>query len=403
MDDQSRVHRWVDYFLSFGAFPGESSTQRGRRRIIIGYAWIGSVITLGPVAADLAAGMPLVALFNFLVVAAAIPGLFLIRANPHRFFAITNGVMIIVFCSQLAVTALLGGLWPSGLTVLFGLVIALAAAIGLSPRAAGWWFVAFLASLLYAALIPNWIDPRYIVDDPTSDAVLNITVTASLTFAVVLYFTRQRDQLQKESDDLLHNILPDDIADRLKTDSTMIAEYLDETTVLFADVVDFTPMSSDMSPSELVGLLNSLFSVFDAFVAEVGIEKIKTAGDEYMVAAGVPQPRADHAQAAAELALRMRDHVASNRIAGHHIKMRIGIHSGPLVAGIIGTDKFSYDLWGDTVNTASRMESEGVPGSIQASAATHGLIRNDFLLSPRGTVTIKGKEDMETFILVSRN
>ncbi|MGI9584450.1 MAG: adenylate/guanylate cyclase domain-containing protein, partial [Acidimicrobiia bacterium] len=146
-----------------------------------------------------------------------------------------------------------------------------------------------------------------------------------------------------------------------------------------------------------------LFSVFDAFVADLGIEKIKTAGDEYMVAAGVPQPRADHAQAAAALALRMRDHVATNRIAGHHIKMRIGIHSGPLVAGIIGTDKFSYDLWGDTVNTASRMESEGVPGLIQTSAATHVLIRNDFVLSPRGTVTVKGKGHMKTFILVARN
>ena len=122
-------------------------------------------------------------------------------------------------------------------------------------------------------------------------------------------------------------------------------------------------MSAGMSPTELVGMLNNLFSAFDGFVAELGIEKIKTAGDEYMVAAGVPKPRADHAQAAADLALRMRDHVAANPIAGHRLEMRVGIHSGPLVAGIIGTGKFSYDLWGDTVNTASRMESEGVAGS----------------------------------------
>jgi adenylate cyclase len=122
-----------------------------------------------------------------------------------------------------------------------------------------------------------------------------------------------------------------------------------------------------------------------------------------MVAAGVPKPRADHAQAAADLALRMRDHLAANRIAGHRIEMRIGIHSGPLVAGIIGTRKFSYDLWGDTVNTASRMESEGVIGSIQVSTATYELIRNEYVFTPRGTVTVKGKGDMETFILVSRN
>jgi adenylate cyclase len=403
MSDQSRLHKSVDYFLSFGAFPGESITQRGRRRIVVGYAWIGSAITLGPIALDFLVGMPLVAFFNSLIIVVVVPGLFLMKAKPHLFGAITNVIMMIVFSIQLVVTALLGGLWPSGLTVLFGLIIVLAAAIAFSPRATAWWFAAFTASIIYAAWIPNWVDARYIIEDPTADAVLNITVTASLTLAVVLYFARQRDRFQRQSDDLLHNILPDEIADRLKTDITMIADQFDEASVLFADVVDFTPMSADMSPTELVGLLNSLFSVFDAFVAELGIEKIKTAGDEYMVAAGVPKPRADHAQAAADLALRMRDHLAANRIAGHRIEMRIGIHSGPLVAGIIGTRKFSYDLWGDTVNTASRMESEGVIGSIQVSTATYELIRNEYVFTPRGTVTVKGKGDMETFILVSRN
>jgi guanylate cyclase len=351
---------------------------------------------------DLLAGMPLVSFFNSLIIVVTIPGLFLIRAKPHLFGAITNVILMIVFSIQLVVTALLGGLWPSGLTVLFGLIMVLAAAIGFGPRATAWWFAAFLASLIYAALIPNWIDARYIIDDPTADAVLNIAVTASLTLAVVLYFARQRDRFQKQSDDLLHNILPDEIADRLKTNSTMIADHFDDASVLFADVVDFTPMSANMSPAELVGLLNSLFSVFDAFVDELGIEKIKTAGDEYMVAAGVPNPRPDHAQAAAELALRMRDHVAANPIAGQHIEMRIGIHSGPLVAGIIGTGKFSYDLWGDTVNTASRMESQGAVGSIQVSTATYELIRNEYTLTPRGMLTVKGKGDMETYILVSR-
>jgi adenylate cyclase len=403
MSDQSRLHKSVDYFLSFGAFPGESITQRGRRRIVVGYAWIGSAITLGPIALDFLVGMPLVAFFNSLIIVVVVPGLFLMKAKPHLFGAITNVIMMIVFSIQLVVTALLGGLWPSGLTVLFGLIIVLAAAIAFSPRATAWWFAAFTASIIYAAWIPNWVDARYIIEDPTADAVLNITVTASLTLAVVLYFARQRDRFQRQSDDLLHNILPDEIADRLKTDITMIADQFDEASVLFADVVDFTPMSADMSPTELVGLLNSLFSVFDAFVAELGIENIKTAGDEYMVAAGVPKPRADHAQAAADLALRMRDHLAANRIAGHRIEMRIGIHSGPLVAGIIGTRKFSYDLWGDTVNTASRMESEGVIGSIQVSTATYELIRNEYVFTPRGTVTVKGKGDMETFILVSRN
>jgi class 3 adenylate cyclase len=184
----------------------------------------------------------------------------------------------------------------------------------------------------------------------------------------------------------------------------MIADHFDEASVLFADVVDFTPMSADMSPSDLVGLLNNLFSVFDGFVAELGIEKIKTAGDEYMVAAGVPKPRADHAHAAAELALRIRDHVVANPIAGHRLEMRVGIHSGPLVAGIIGTGKFAYDLWGDTVNTASRMESGGIPGRIQVTPATYELLAgNRYSFEPRGTIEVKGKGSMETWLLTGRN
>jgi len=389
--------------LSFGAFPGESVTQRGKRRIIVGYAWVGTAMTIGPVANQVRLGMPWVAFLESLVIVFAVPGLFVIKANPHLFKSITTAVFILVFAVQLASTALLGGLWPSGLTVILGLIIVLAAAIAFSLRAALWWFAAFFASVIYAAVIPHWMEARYLVEDPTADAVVNIVVTASLTLAVVLYFARQRDRFQRQSDDLLHNILPDEVADRLKADNRMIADHFDEASVLFADVVDFTPMSTDMSPTELVGLLNTLFTAFDGFVADLGLEKIKTAGDEYMVAVGVPTPRVDHAIAAAELALRMRNHVANNAIAGHRIEMRIGIHSGPVVAGIIGTGKFSYDLWGDTVNTASRMESTGPAGSIQVSGVTYGLIRDRFDCTPRGLVEVKGKGEMETFIVVTRS
>jgi guanylate cyclase len=399
MADQSRLKKSVEYFLSFGAFPGESVTERGRRRIFVGYAWVGSVVTIGPVLVDLRAGMPWVAALESLIIVFGIPGLFVIKAKPHLFRAITRVALILVFSIQLAVTALLGGLWASGLAVVLGLIIVLAAAVALSLRAALWWSIGFVGSVVYAALIPRWIEARYVIEDPTADAVLNITVTGLFTVAVVLYFARQRDRFQQQSDNLLRNILPDEIADRLKVDSTMIADHFDDVSVLFADVVDFTPMSAHMTPTELVGVLNALFSVFDGFVDEVGLEKIKTVGDEYMVAAGVPTPRTDHAHAAADLALRMRDYVAANRIADHHLEMRIGVHSGPVVAGIIGTGKFSYDLWGDTVNTASRMESSGIAGSIQVSAATYRLIRQRYDCTPRGMVAVKGKGDMETFIL----
>ena len=182
----------------------------------------------------------------------------------------------------------------------------------------------------------------------------------------------------------------------------MIADDYESASVLFADVVDFTPMSAAMSPPELVGLLNDVFTTFDGFVDDLGLEKIKTVGDEYMVAAGVPQRRSDHADAIAELALRIRDHAENNHFDGHEIRLRIGINSGPVVAGIVGTHKFAYDLWGDVVNTASRMESGGVPGSIQVTSATHELIRDRFVCEPRGVVSVKGKGDMNTYILVSK-
>jgi adenylate cyclase len=172
--------------------------------------------------------------------------------------------------------------------------------------------------------------------------------------------------------------------------------------VLFADVVDFTPMSAGMDPAELVALLNSIFSTFDGFVEELGLEKIKTVGDEYMVASGVPRPRVDHAAAIVDLALRIRDHVAEHRFHGHAISLRIGINSGPVVAGIVGTHKFAYDLWGDAVNMASRMESEGIPGTIQITEATFRLIEDDFVCEPRGRIVVKGRGDMETYLVVAR-
>jgi adenylate cyclase len=156
--------------------------------------------------------------------------------------------------------------------------------------------------------------------------------------------------------------------------------------VLFADVVGFTPMSAGMSPAGLVGLLSEVFATFDGFVADLGLEKIKTVGDEYMAAAGVPRPRPDHAHA----------------IKSHRLSLRIGINSGAVTAGIIGTHKFSYDLWGDTVNTASRMESEGVPGSIQVSLATYELIKDAYECESRGFIPVKGKSSMMTYLLVSR-
>lgn len=209
---------------------------------------------------------------------------------------------------------------------------------------------------------------------------------------------------REKSDLLLRNILPQTVAQRLKAGETMIADHIDEATVLFADLVGFTPLSRGMAPLELVGLLNEIFSYFDELAAGLGLEKIKTIGDAYMVAAGVPEPRADHAQASAALALRMSGALREvNTRRGTDLHLRTGLHSGPIAAGIIGRNKFAYDLWGETVNTASRMESSAPLDGIQVSAATAARLRGHFELAPLGRIQVKGMGEMETWLLISEN
>lgn len=209
---------------------------------------------------------------------------------------------------------------------------------------------------------------------------------------------------QRKSDLLLLNILPEPIAKRLKqNDKASIAEHFDNVTVLFADLVGFTHLSTQMSPTELVNLLNQIFSAFDLLAEKYGLEKIKTIGDAYMVVGGLPMPREDGGEAIADIALDMLTEIARfNQENNQTFNIRIGIHTGSVVAGVIGLKKFIYDLWGDTVNTASRMESHSVTGRIQVSDATYQLLQNKYVFEPRGTISIKGKGEMMTYFLNGR-
>lgn len=198
-----------------------------------------------------------------------------------------------------------------------------------------------------------------------------------------------------KSEALLRNILPEEIAASLKDRNQTIADLFEEASVLFADIVNFTPMSAGMRPVEVVNLLNEVFSGFDALVEQYNLEKIKTIGDCYMVAAGVPRPNADHAYVLTQLALDMQSYVAQHEFRGHVLSFRIGLNSGPLVAGVIGRKKFIYDLWGDAVNTASRMESHGKANRIQITRSTYELVRDRFVCEPQGTIDVKGKGQME--------
>ena len=396
------MKRLVDFMLSFGSYPEEPEAQTAKRRIIIAAIWMATLLSVPTVFTDYSAGYTWVAVADAIVILVAPAVIVGLARYPHRFVFWVNAMFITVYALLLLDVTFLGGLIESGLSPLFGLIIVVGSLIAFGVRSATRWFVAFIALIVYSVLIPNWVDALYIVEDPTFDVAFSVAATGLVILAVMIYFVRQRDRFQKESDDLLHNILPDEIATRLKASTTMIADSYDSASVLFADVVDFTPMSAGMSPDELVGLLNNLFSTFDRFVEELGLEKIKTVGDEYMVASGIPTERSDHAPAIAELALRMRDELVGKRIDGHEIRMRIGINSGPVVAGIIGTHKFAYDLWGDVVNTASRMESEGIEGSIQISEATYQLVNDEFYCEPRGDVSVKGKGVLQTYLLPSR-
>jgi class 3 adenylate cyclase len=267
----------------------------------------------------------------------------------------------------------------------------------------------------WALLVAAWYGAgpliyRIWADSEPLPQILSDSVPDLALFAAVLLLgeavrsRRALDLERQKSERLLLNMVPASIAARLKQTQDVIADAFDEVTVLFADLVDFTPRSQQIAPAQVVQFLNELFSVFDQLAQRHGLEKIKTIGDAYMVAGGLPDPRPDHAQAAAEMALAMREEVARRADpSGRPLQVRIGIDTGPVVAGVIGTSKYSYDLWGDTVNTASRMESDGVAGCIQVTARTFRRLRDSYRFQRRGSIPVKGKGEMVTYFLLGRN
>ncbi len=242
---------------------------------------------------------------------------------------------------------------------------------------------------------------------PFNPIVLQARVAASLERKLLRdrekKFIADLNEEKRRYEALLLNILPQKVVDRIRDGETVIADRVLEATILFCDLVGFTTISQDLTADRIIDLLSKIFSAFDRLVAEYGVEKIKTIGDAYMAAAGIPESQSDQAFRIAALALRML--AAVNEIAGQtgiDLQARIGVHTGPVVAGVIGTHKFAYDIWGDTVNTASRMESHSLPGRIQVSAATRRALGDRFAFESRGSIDVKGKGLMETFFLSER-
>jgi len=254
--------------------------------------------------------------------------------------------------------------------------------------------------LAWQARMAVLVNELFVLTAASLITLVAVQVTDSLRYRA-FRANRALEAEKARSEQLLLNVLPASIAERLKNSDSAIADRMEHVSILFADVVGFTPLSASLSPERLVEVLNDLFTEFDAMAAELGLEKIKTIGDNYMVASGLPVARTDHATALAEMALRMRDRMQTRPLVeGQRLRVRIGMNSGPVVAGVIGKTKFAYDVWGDTVNVAARMESHGVKDAIQVSAATAELLETGYRLESRGTIAVKGKGEMPVFLLL---
>jgi guanylate cyclase len=393
-----------DRLLSIGADPRDTADERFRKRLLVGVALV--ILPVGFLWGCLywAVGEHAVALTPWAYVAGSTTSLVVFARTGNFAFLRTAQFALILVAPALG-AVMLGGLRESSAVILWSLFAPLGAVAFDRPSRAWTWFAAFVATILLSLVLSEVVRPDG-ADLPDAFVrtfdVLNIVVVSFVAMLLLVTFARGRDAAQARVETLLLNVLPADIAQRLQSDPQSIADHFDEASILFADLVDFTPLSSRLDAREVVGLLDRLFTSFDELVDRYEVEKIKTIGDCYMVAAGVPRQRPDHAHALAGLALEMRACAKSwlpDR-DGHDVRLRIGISSGPVVAGVIGRRRFLYDLWGDTVNMASRMESHGTPDEIQITRSTWELVNDDFVTEPIGLVDVKGKGKTETWRLV---
>jgi class 3 adenylate cyclase len=391
--------------VGIGALPADSEELRIRKAVLVlsstlmaslSCVWVVTYALLGLWAS---AAIPLV--YQLASVASIYT---FARTRRYVFFRQSQLWMSLVLPFVLQWS--LGGFRNSSAVCLWGFTSPLGALLFVGARQAVSWFVAFVGLVGVSAAIDSTLTAGapYIPSGVViSFFALNIVGVASTAYVLLQYFVREREREQARSERLLLNVLPEPVAARLKQDDGIIADAREEVTVLFADLVGFTRLSERMPASDVVALLDRVFASWDSLAAEHGVEKIKTIGDAYMVAGGIPLPREDHAEAIAETALAMAPALARLETeTGTALQVRIGIDTGPVVAGVIGRAKFIYDLWGDTVNTASRMESHALPGTIQVTERTYERLREGYELVPRGTIEVKGKGQMTTYLLLGR-
>jgi adenylate cyclase len=411
-----RLPGWLERVAGVGALPSDSDDARLRKAVLMLSASVISALAVVWVVTYAVLGLWLSAAIPFAYQVIVAVGVYAFtRRSGYLFFRRSQlwSMLLLPFLLQWS----LGGFTASSAVCVWAFASPLGALLFVGARRAIPWFVAFAALLVFSA----GIDPvlsRGAPELPGGVVIaffaLNALGVTSTAFLLLQYFVRDRERAlleldrkhaalaveQRKSERLLLNVLPAPVAARLKESEKVIADGFPRVSVLFADIVNFTPLAEGLAPRDVVLLLDRVFAGWDELAASLGLEKIKTIGDAYMVAGGIPVPRDDHATAIAEMALEMRSSLARSRQdAGQPLEVRIGIDSGHVVAGVIGRAKFSYDLWGDTVNTAARMESHGLPGEIQVSERAHAALKDRFELRFRGVIEVKGKGPMPTYLL----
>jgi len=392
--------RLLDRLLGLADESTDDDDLRLRKRVAVvaGYILIVAALQLPvlgqghPLGWVVAATMPAVSGVNLFAL-----------ARTHRFDRYVTVLVVIVLGFAAAVEVSLGGLNGSSAAIVFAFLGPVFALLALGPRRATAWFVAFLAVVIGVILIDPVVSSR-ITPQPYPMRLVwyaaNLAVPLGITFAMLRYTDVRRRKAEARSEELLTNAIPVAIAARLKRGEGRIAESYPETTILFSDLAGFTPWARETDPAGVVGFLDELFTRFDELAAEAGVEKIKTIGDAYMAVAGAPEPRPDHAEATMRLASGMLTALAEARERFDvPLELRIGLASGPVVGGVIGDRRILFDLWGDTVNIASRMQSSGIPGRIQVAASTRRLLDGGWSFEEREPVEVKGLGPMTTYLL----
>jgi guanylate cyclase len=400
-----RGRRLLARLLAGGAIPTDSQDERLRKAMLTSISAMTALAGVIWGCTYWVVGLPLVAAIPFaysLILSVAIAHFF--RTKSYRLFRTIQLILILAlpFLVQWAV----GGFTAASAVMIWGLLSPMGALMFAGVRQATGLFAAFLALTVLSGLIDPVLSRDAAALPPgfiSAFFVLNVAGVAAIVYVLLQYFMNERARAQERSEALLLNILPAPIAERLKSRPGIIADSFSDVTILFADIVDFTSMVAELTPPQVISLLDDIFSAFDTLVERYGLEKIKTIGDAYMVVGGLPEPRGDHATATAEMALEMIEVVGTYRHrTGIPVHVRIGMNSGPVTAGVIGRRKFIYDIWGDAVNMASRMESSGLADVIQTTDATFALLKQEYDFEARSDVDVKGKGRVTTYLLMGR-